>query len=224
MRSKLNDWTLRALNFPSRLTLVKSILQAMPVYLFSVLAAPKSIIKQIKTIQRSFLWGGSPDKMKWPLVDWKSICTPKNEGGLGLRDPHSTNKVFNAKILWRWVTHNHEPWARLWHAKYAWLWNKQQLIRYDEQPPGSFIWTIVSANRTLITNHCFWEVRSGDQAKFWEDAWHQRPKLKESLTNPAILTDLQNENRILVKDYWANQSDSQEYRQWHQEPWWSQNL
>jgi len=34
MRSKLNDWTLRALNFPSRLTLVKSILQAMPVYLF----------------------------------------------------------------------------------------------------------------------------------------------------------------------------------------------
>lgn len=83
---------------------------------------------------------------------------------------------------------------------------------------------MVSANRTLITNHCFWEVRSSNQAKFWEEAWHQRPKLKENLTNPEVLIGLQDENRILVKNYWTDQSDSQEYTQWHPEPWWSRNL
>ena len=45
IKQNLNHWTFRALNFPSRLILVKFVLQAMPLYLFSVLAAPKSVIK-----------------------------------------------------------------------------------------------------------------------------------------------------------------------------------
>ena len=50
LKQKLSLWTFRALNFPSRLILVKSILHSMPLYLFSVLVAPKSVIKQIKNI------------------------------------------------------------------------------------------------------------------------------------------------------------------------------
>lgn len=55
LNSKLNEWALRPLNFPSRLILVKVVLQSMPAYLFSILAAPKSVLKQIKSIQRNFL-------------------------------------------------------------------------------------------------------------------------------------------------------------------------
>ena len=55
INKKLNLWTFRALNFLSRLILVKSILQVMPLYLFLVLAASKSFIKQIRNIQRNFL-------------------------------------------------------------------------------------------------------------------------------------------------------------------------
>ena len=82
INKKLNLWTYRALNFLSRLILVKSVLQAMPIYLFSVLAALKSIIKQIRNIQRNFLWGGMKGNRKWPLVDCQTICTPKAVGGL----------------------------------------------------------------------------------------------------------------------------------------------
>ena len=45
IKKNLSQWTFRALNFPSHLILVKFILQAMPIYLFSILAAPKSVIK-----------------------------------------------------------------------------------------------------------------------------------------------------------------------------------
>ena len=55
INKKLSLWTFKALNFPSRLILVKLVLQAMPMYLFSVLAAPKSFIKQIKKIKHNFL-------------------------------------------------------------------------------------------------------------------------------------------------------------------------
>ena len=110
INKKLNLWTYRALNLSSRLILVKLVLQAMPIYLFSVLEAPKSIIKQIKNIQRILFWGGSKGNRKCPLVDWQTICTPKAVGGLGLRDPLDNNKVMSAKIWWQWVNYEEEPW------------------------------------------------------------------------------------------------------------------
>jgi hypothetical protein len=58
-------------------------LQAIPLYLFFVLAAPKHILK---AIQRNFLWQGTNSAKKWALVAWNSLCTPKLKGGLGLRD------------------------------------------------------------------------------------------------------------------------------------------
>ena len=39
MKQKLTHWTYRALNFPSRMVLFKAVLEAMPLYLFSVLSA-----------------------------------------------------------------------------------------------------------------------------------------------------------------------------------------
>ena len=47
LKQRLSSWVLHTLNFPSRLILVKSILQAMPTYLFSILTTPKVILKQI---------------------------------------------------------------------------------------------------------------------------------------------------------------------------------
>ena len=47
MESKLRNWTYQALNFLARLTLIKSVLQAMPTYLFSILSAPKAILRRI---------------------------------------------------------------------------------------------------------------------------------------------------------------------------------
>ena len=58
INQNINPWTYRALNFLSRLILVKSVLQEMPIYLFSVLAALKLVIKQVINIHRNFLWEG----------------------------------------------------------------------------------------------------------------------------------------------------------------------
>ena len=114
----------------------------MLLYLFSVLAAPKSIIKQIWNIQTKFLWGGDNSHRKWPLVDWKTVCKPKDAEGSGLQDPLDTNKAMGAKIWWKWITHEEEPWVNLWHAKYAQHWPKQSLIGFWEDLPSSSIWKL----------------------------------------------------------------------------------
>eukprot|EP00253_Pinus_taeda_P021219 PITA_21219 len=98
LEAKLSSWTHRSLNMASRLVLIKSILQAMPLYLFSILAAPKWALKELKVIQRAILWGNSGLHRKWALVKWETACLPKKGGGIGLRDPTHSNAVMGARI------------------------------------------------------------------------------------------------------------------------------
>jgi hypothetical protein len=117
--NRLSTWTFRSLNLPARITLLKSVLQAILTYLFSALATPQSVIKKIRNLQRNFLWHGhNPDK-KWALVSWDKVCKPKSLGGLGLRDPGKLNNTMGAKIWWRWLKTPTEIWAKLWKHKYA---------------------------------------------------------------------------------------------------------
>ena len=48
-------------------------------------------------IRRKFLWGGDYIHKKWPLVDWQTVCKPKNVEGIGLRDPLDTNKAMGER-------------------------------------------------------------------------------------------------------------------------------
>lgn len=129
MKARLSNWTYRALNTASRLILVKSVLQTMPAYMFSALAAPKAVYKSIRSIQRSFLWNGASKQSKWALIKWTDICKPKREGGLGLRDPEILSKVVAAKIRWRWVENPSSLWGTWWKAKYTTQVRDRDLIR-----------------------------------------------------------------------------------------------
>ena len=91
----------------------------MPLYLLPILATPKWVLREIWDLQRTFLWGGSKVRRKWALVNWQEVCKPKHTGGLGLRDPHLSNKVMGAKIWWQWVSNTNSPWAQMWASKYA---------------------------------------------------------------------------------------------------------
>lgn len=101
LKSHLNLWSHRALNLASRAVLIKSVLQAMPLYLFSILAAPKWVLKRIRDLQRGFLWGNTATNRKWALVKWITVCKPKEKGGIGLRDPAHSNAIMGAKIWWQ---------------------------------------------------------------------------------------------------------------------------
>ena len=116
------------------LVLVKTVLQAMPMYLFFILYAPKSILKEIRSIQRNFLWVGREAKAKSSLVSWEKVCSPKDRGGLGLRDPKIMGGIQGAKIWWRWCTYMQEPWDNIWHINYARDRPRSHLIKFNSDP------------------------------------------------------------------------------------------
>jgi len=109
LENRLSLSTNHALNMAGRLVLIKSVLQSMPLYLFSILAAPKWVLKDIKNLQSNYLWGGSGKNRKWALLKWDKVCLPKNAGGVGLRDPEHNNKAMGAKIWWRWLANPNTP-------------------------------------------------------------------------------------------------------------------
>jgi hypothetical protein len=212
--NRLNNWTFRPLNIAARLVLLKSVLQALPTYLFTALAAPTSVIKAIRSLQRNFLWKGNQNNGKWALVGWDKLCRSKKQGGLGIRDPGKMNQVMGAKMWWRWLQHPQELWAKMWKQKYAPNDQFNQLIRFNEQVHGSNIWNTAWRNRPLIQQHAFWEIRNGESALFWQDSWQQLPPLEDMEILNNIKTKLQQGRLQRVNDFWIPTQDRQSWRKW----------
>jgi hypothetical protein len=169
-RKKLASWSFLSLNLSSHLILLKSILQALAIYTFSVLAAPSFILKILKKIQRIFLWKGAKYGRKWALVSWKKTYKPKHVGGLELKDPSLLNKFLSEKIWWRWLKMPQDLWACIWRRKYTPSTPKKELIRWNGQGLGYLIYNVATQNRGLITDHAFWELQDGTSIFFWSDS------------------------------------------------------
>ena len=83
--SRLSSWNNKFLSFGGRLVLLKSVLSSLTVYFLSFFKAPVGIISSIESIFFKKIWGGGEDFRKITWIDWESIFTPKEDGGLGVR-------------------------------------------------------------------------------------------------------------------------------------------
>ena len=95
---KLANWKQKLLFFGGRLTLIKVVLNSIPIYFFSFFRVPKSILDKLVWLQRRFLWGGGVEHKQIAWVKWESVCLPKQKGGIGIRD----FRKFNYALLAKW--------------------------------------------------------------------------------------------------------------------------
>lgn len=73
-------------------------------------------------ISRIFLWG-SP----YGPVAWSTICCPKEEGGLGVRDLNAWNSALMTKLIWNLHLKKDSMWIKWVHHFYikrdsVWDW------------------------------------------------------------------------------------------------------
>ena len=94
----------KKLIYGGRITLINSVLSALPIYLLSFFKIPKKVVHKIVSIQRNFLWGGHQEANKIPWVKWDTVCLPKNKGGLGIKDLSKFNEALLGK--WGWELAN----------------------------------------------------------------------------------------------------------------------
>nr|XP_043633199.1 uncharacterized protein LOC122604369 [Erigeron canadensis] len=99
-----------------RLQLIGSVLSSMHVHWASMFILPARVIKDLEKLMRAFLWCQGPLGKGKAKVSWKSICLPKNEGGLGIKQILVVNKSLMAKHIWSIITNRESLWVKWVHS------------------------------------------------------------------------------------------------------------
>lgn len=68
-KGRLAQWQTRHLSLEGRLTLIKLVLNSIPIHTLSVRLLPDGVHNKLHSIMSNFLWGGSENSRKLHLVD-----------------------------------------------------------------------------------------------------------------------------------------------------------
>ena len=81
-----------------RSTLICTGLNNSPLYHMSVFLLPKTTIKNIDKLRRTFFWQESGTKRKYHMVKWTKLCKSKKKRGVGIKDIAKPN----ISLLCKW--------------------------------------------------------------------------------------------------------------------------
>ncbi|XP_074300495.1 uncharacterized protein LOC141631772 [Silene latifolia] len=139
----------RKISYAGRLTLVKSVLTSLYSYWANIFLIPKGVLKKINSICHNYLWDGTSAYVSVPLVGWEQVCTPKAEGGLGLRYSLHWNIATMGKLVWWIYSKPDSLWVK---------WVHQIYLRGSSWPTHlpkahmSSNWKAICRTRDLLTN------------------------------------------------------------------------
>lgn len=168
IRLKLSNWKNRLLSIGGRLVLIKSVLAAMPIHLMSVLRIPALVLKKINSLMADFLWEGKhSSRIHW--VNWRRICLPTSEGGLGILHLESMMKALQSRLAWSFVQGT-SLWAKLLRKKYG---HPAELLGRTCPRAASHCWKNVIPHLDFIQENSRWIIGRGD-IDFWRDRWTEQ--------------------------------------------------
>lgn len=111
VEKRLAGWKGNFLSMGGRTVLINSCMSSVPLYMLSFLEA-KEVIKRIDHSRKRMLWHEHQGKRKYHLVNWHTVCLPKDCGGLGILDMTSMNISLLCKWLWK-LENEFELWHNL---------------------------------------------------------------------------------------------------------------
>ncbi|GKC08592.1 RNA-directed DNA polymerase, eukaryota, partial [Tanacetum coccineum] len=82
--SRLSKWKLKTLSIGGRLTLLKSVITAIPIYHMSHFKVPAGILKELESIRMNFFNGTDKSERKMVWIGWDKILASKKNGRLNL--------------------------------------------------------------------------------------------------------------------------------------------
>lgn len=106
-------WKAKLLSRAGKLTLLKSVLNNLPLYYLSIFRIPKMVAKKIIGIQRRFLWQGDCNNKGMSLVKWDTVEMPKEWGGLGVGNLLTKNIALLLKWWWRYTKEDETLWKKI---------------------------------------------------------------------------------------------------------------
>ena len=158
------------LNLARRVTLIKALLSALPIYQYAIIMAPAGAHKQMELIIRSFLWqGGKQDNKKFSLVKWEQVTLPCENGGIEICLPRLMNISLRTKIIWRMINGNGHWWEKVLTMKYLNCHITKLITDTIPDSPCTQIWKLVKRIIPLIRDQISKNPGNGKTISIWED-------------------------------------------------------
>lgn len=196
------------------MTLIKSSLDSISNYWFSLHYIPKGILKILECTRRKFFWGdlkhGDDGKRKLHSLRYEAICASKENGGLSLVNLELKILILLSKWWWKFHEHKEKFWMQFILHKYGseFLYNDvsstnnmspmfQNILKCRE---------IEGLKQWVNTKKFRWKIGNGSSINFWKDCWHNDSPLRNvfpRLFNLALDKDMK---LCIMKDLWSNSS------------------
>ncbi|GJV31181.1 RNA-directed DNA polymerase, eukaryota [Tanacetum coccineum] len=192
-RSRLSKWKAKTLSIGGRLTLLKSVLGAAPVYTMSIYKVPKGVLKVMESIRSNFFKGVEFGDKKVSWVAWDKVLASKKKGGLGVSSFLALNRALILKWVWRFVSQDGSLWFRVIQALYGVSIDRHSSLKTS-------VWSsILKEVRVLkdkgfdFLSFCSKRIGDGNTTRFWLDIWKGDkvfrdiyPRVFSLVSNPNI--------------------------------------
>ncbi|GJX75384.1 RNA-directed DNA polymerase, eukaryota, reverse transcriptase zinc-binding domain protein [Tanacetum coccineum] len=158
---RIIDWKNNSLSFAGRLQLIMSVFISMQVFWASMFILLVSISNEIERLLRYFLWNFGIFKRGKAKINWKSVCKPNVEGGLGIKALDSWNIALMSKHAWNIVADIIKNGEWDWPIELSQMFDALAII----PPPG-----LVDG----MSDKIFWKSNKGRLLNFsvssvWDD-------------------------------------------------------
>lgn len=202
MHKSLQNWRSLTISKGGCLTLAQSVLNSIPIYYFSIIKAPKSVISSMEKIMRDFIRNGGKYRPVGNLVKWSSAALPHQRGGLGGGSLSLRNKGLLMKWLWRFAVERNCLWRRVIASIYG-----VEANGWFSTFSGGFSigrpWVDIQGTRSTFSEHIFYKVSLGESVRFWEDTWIDSFPLSTSFPE---LYGISNKKGKKIRDCWLSEA------------------
>jgi ribonuclease HI len=166
---KIEGWRAKTLSQAGRSVLIKLVAATIPSYAMSSFLLPTSISSTLDRTFKKIWWGFPKDKARnLSLKSWKSICLPKEEGGLGFRHMHDFNLSLISKLGWKLLSNFDCLWVNQLQKKYIKYGN---FISSPNVSSSSWIWKGIQKIKPIISAGACLTVSRNSNASIWSTNW-----------------------------------------------------
>ncbi|XP_026413417.1 uncharacterized protein LOC113309224 [Papaver somniferum] len=166
--TRLSTWSAINLSQVGKGTMIKHVLNSIPVYQMGTFKLPDNLISQLTTIERKFFRGHKTNRGSNPIA-WQNLCVFKDFGGLAFRDLEKLNLDLLTKLAWRICTESSHLMVQILSSKY--FKTKDILHQNIEAKNCSFTWNGITKGLKIVQPNYFMEVNNGEDTKIWQDKW-----------------------------------------------------
>ncbi|XP_074282751.1 uncharacterized protein LOC141607296 [Silene latifolia] len=211
IKARIMNWANHCLSYAGKALLVNSVIFGLHNFWGASVLLPKGIAKRIIKLCKDFFWGVAEGTRRHVFLKWQLLCSPKLEGGIGIKEVLSWNCAQMMKWVWKLFHRPHCIWAKwistyvlkgacVWDAQQtvsnSWYWNnvlkmKNLLLEIAGSPSQALLLLDACTVQTRYsTDTMYGHIRARRQKVYWAPLIHGKGcNPKHSVTGVMVMQD-----------------------------------